>query len=906
VSVNRAREISHDNLNNGIFSPSVFIFFAEGLEETMRRTIVGLALAATASGLLTHTVTAQSTRTQNAVLAVDHGWQFRQITSTPQDAEAGWLPATVPGDVHLDLLANKKIEDPFYRDNESKLQWIENASWEYRDTFDVSAALLARSNVDLVFDGLDAAAQVYLNGTQVLNADDSFRIWRVPAKAHLHAGSNALRVVFPSPIAAAQLVAALDPWQPRTKVEPKTYIRKAAYEYGWDWGPRFVTSGIWRPVRVEAWDKARIADFAIRQRDVSKAVAHLDAEVEVEASSNGSAQINIDYTGGPAPVTLTKLATLHTGTNLIDIPIEIHQPRLWYPAGYGEQPLYEFTAHMSIAGQIADKRTTKAGLRSIVLDRHPDQWGRSFQLVVNGIPVFAKGADVIPFDSFPNRVTTANYRRILESARDANMNMIRHWGGGYYESDEFYQICDELGIMVWQDFMYGNDWQPGTYNFKLTMEAEAEDQVRRLRNHPSIVVSCGNNETEEALSWGPRDKLPLEVRYQMWQDYLTEFSGILNRVVERLDAETPYWPSSPSSDYEELSDKYQSGDAHIWDVWHGRVPFSTYETHHSRFVTEYGFQSFPEMKSIEAFTEPDDRANIFTPVMLAHQKNNEGNAIIHDYLLKDYPEPKDFASFLYVSQVLQAEGIKIGAEHFRRSRPETMGSIFWQLNDCWPVASWSSIDYYGRWKALQYYARRFYAPILVSPHVEGGSVKVYIVSDKIAAQPATLHVRLMDFDGKILLEDNQNVSVDPLASKVYLDWPLAKLAQAGASDTSRVFVVAELTSGDSQLSRNLTYLAPTKEVHLKPAQLAVETAGANGDYSLRITSPVLARSVYLSFGSLDVQVSDNYFDLLPGETRAIKVTGQASLEALKAKLQVISLTDAFAATSAPASVSAAR
>ena len=835
---------------------------------------------------------AQSAPAQNAALVLDHGWQFRQITAG-QSAEADWLPATVPGDVHLDLLANKKISDPFSRDNESKLQWIENASWEYRVNFDVAPALLAHSNLDMVFEGLDAAAQVYLNEVQVLDADNSFRIWRVPAKSHLHAGSNDLRVVFQSPITAAQLVAVADPWQARTKTAPKTYIRKAAYEYGWDWGPRFVTSGIWRPVRLEAWDKVRISDFSIHQRDVSREVAHVDAEVEIEAAGNGQAQVSVQYSDGGKPMTEVETRSLHAGVNVIDMPIEIRQPKLWYPAGYGAQSLYQFTAHVSTAGQTADSRTTKAGLRSIVLDRHLDQWGRSFQLIVNGIPVFAKGADVIPFDSFPNRATTAQYRLILESARDANMNMIRHWGGGYYETDEFYEICDELGIMVWQDFMFGNDWQPGTYAFKQNIESEAEDQVRRLRNHPSIVVWCGNNETEVALNWGDRGALPADVKFQMWQDYLTEFSGILNRVVEHLDAETPYWPSSPSADYEPLSDTYQSGDAHIWDVWHGRVPFSTYETHHARFVTEYGFQSFPELRSVEAFTEPADRASIFTPVMLAHQKNNEGNSIIHDYLLKDYPEPKDFASFLYVSQVLQAEGIKIGAEHFRRSRPETMGSIFWQLNDCWPVASWSSIDYYGRWKALQYYARRFYAPILVSPHIENGSVRVYIVSDKTVAQAATLRVSLMDFDGKVLLEDKHNVSIDPLASKVYLDWPLARLKEAGAADTSNVFVIAELTAGTAELSRNLIYIAPTKEVHLKPAHLKVDVSGSKGTISVRISSQVLARDVYLSFGDLDVKVSDNFFDLLPGETAEINVTDAVSLDALKAQLQVVSLVDAF-------------
>jgi beta-mannosidase len=847
---------------------------------------------------------AQAKPVVNAVAVLDYGWQFRQVTAAPQEPEAGWLPATVPGDVHLDLLANKMIGDPFFRDNEAKLQWIEGDSWEYRLEFDATAGMLGRSHVDLVLNGLDAAAQVYVNGTQVLAADNMFRIWRVPVKSHLHAGKNLLRVVFPSPITAAAEVAARDPWQPRTKTAAKTYIRKAAYEYGWDWGPRFVTSGIWSAVQLEAWDKVRIADFAIRQRDVNKDVAHADAEVEVEAAGAGSARVSVQYTDAGKPVTLSTQASLHAGRNIIDLRIEIRQPKLWYPAGYGDQPLYEFTAQVGAVGQVAETKKVKAGLRSIVLDRHLDKWGRSFQLIVNGIPVFAKGADVIPFDSFPNRVTTADYRRILESARDANMNMIRHWGGGYYETDDFYSICDELGIMVWQDFMFGNDWQPGTYDFKLNIEAEADDQVRRLRNHPSIVVWCGNNETEAATGWGGRSELPADVRYQMWQDYLTEFSGILPRVVARLNSETPYWPSSPSSDYEALSDKFQSGDAHIWDVWHGRVPFSTYETHHARFVTEYGFQSFPEIKTINAFTVPEDRTGIFTPVMLSHQKNDEGNAIIHDYLLKDYSEPKDFASFLYVSQVLQAEGIKIGAEHFRRSRPDTMGSIFWQLNDCWPVASWSSIDYYGRWKALQYYARRFYAPILVSPHVEDGSLKVYIVSDKTMATSATLRVRLMDFDGKVLLDDSHSVDVTPLSSKVYLDWPLKKVADSGGADTSRVFVVTELNAGAEQISRNLTYLAPTKEVHLKPAMLNVETTGESGSYKVRIASPVLARSVYLSFGDLDVKVSDNYFNVLPGETVEVTVTSSAALDALKAQMKVISLTDAFAANAQAATISA--
>jgi beta-mannosidase len=579
--------------------------------------------------------------------------------------------------------------------------------------------------------------------------------------------------------------------------------------------------------------------------------------------------------------------------NHIALPIDINKPDLWYPAGYGAQATYQFKAKVKVGGTEEDERTLKTGLRSVVLRRDLDKWGRSFEFVVNGIPVFAKGADVIPFDSFPNRVTPEDYRRILQSARDANMNMIRHWGGGYYETDEFYEICDELGIMVWQDFMFGNDWQPGLYSWKLNVAHEIEDQVKRLRDHPSIVIWCGNNETESAMQWHDRPKLPAEVRYQMWQDYVSTFNGLIAQAVARLDPERPYWPSSPSSDFEQTSDTFQSGDAHDWSVWHGRVPFATYEEHNPRFVTEYGFQSFPEWKTIETFTQPEDRTSIFTPVMLAHQKNNEGNSIIQDYILKDFPAPKDFPSFLYVSQVLQAEGIKIGAEHFRRNRPRTMGSIFWQLNDCWPVASWSSIDYYGHWKALQYYARRFYAPTLVSPHVEDGALKVYIVSDDTQPQQGQLRLRLIGFDGQIVKEATQPVQIPALSSQTYLQWPMSEFANVAGLDSAHVVAVADLTVNGKQISRNLTYLVSTKLVHLPQAQLQTELSKAGDGYHVKVSSPVLARSVYLSFPNDQAKVSDNYFDLLPGETVDITVTSSAALDQLQKDLKVISLVDAF-------------
>ncbi len=855
---------------------------------------------------------------QKQTVQLDSGWEFRQIPEAG-GAETTWRPAQVPGDVHLDLLRNQLIPDPFYRDNEAKLQWIEDASWEYRTTVQATPALLDHKNIELVFEGLDAYALIYLNDKQLLfpDADPSsqtpnnmFREWRIDVKSLLHSGANQLRVVFPSPIQAAAKIAATDKWREYTHTEQKTYIRKAAYEYGWDWGPRFVTSGIWRPVMLEAWNDARISNLHIAQRDITTKVAHVVAQVEVlgspSATEDVSGKLSLSYTQKGKKYELSQDVIVHSGINHFEFPLQIENPDLWYPAGYGAQPRYEFTTQLKIGKAVEDQASVRTGLRSVVLRRDLDQWGRSFEFLINGIPVFAKGADVIPFDSFPNRVTTAQYRRILESARDANMNMIRHWGGGYYETNEFYDLCDELGIMVWQDFMFGNDWQPGTYAFKQNVEREAEYQVKRLRDHPSIIIFCGNNETEEAFHWDDRDQLSTAARMQMWQDYLTVFSGILNRVVARLAPETPYWPSSPSSDYEETSPSFQSGDFHDWSVWHGRVPFNEYEKHSPRFMTEFGFQSFPEMATVEAFTAPEDRTSIFTPVMLAHQKNNEGNSIIHDYMLKDYSEPKDFASFLYASQVLQAEGIKIGAEHLRRDRPRTMGSIFWQLNDCWPVASWSSIDYYGRWKALQYYARRFYAPLLVSPHVEDGSFNVYVVSDKTAPTNAQLRVRIMTLEGATVSDNTQSIQIPELSSKIYVQRPLSEFVNANGTDAAKIFAVTDLIVDGKTVSSNLLYFVPKKEIHLPAAQVETElndagtAAWGSHVYKLRLISKVLARSVYVTFGDNDVDISDNYFDLIPNQPVEITVLSKTGMDQLKPAMKVISLVDAFVPPTAAA------
>jgi beta-mannosidase len=602
----------------------------------------------------------------------------------------------------------------------------------------------------------------------------------------------------------------------------------------------------------------------------------------------------MSFGDGGATKKASQSTILRPGVNEVTVPVDIEHPDLWYPVGYGKQPIYKFDVKLTAGKAQADEAQAKTGLRSIELRRELDQWGRSFEFRVNGIPVYAKGADVIPFDAFPNRVTTAQYRQVLESARDANMNMIRHWGGGYYETQEFYDICDELGIMVWQDFMFGNEWQPGTYDFKQQVEKEVRYQVERLRNHPSIVLWSGNNETEIAYAWGQNStgKSP-EARFRMWQDYLTTFSGVIARVAAELDPERPYWPSSPSADYEETSPQYETGDIHEWIVWHGRADFTEYETHNARFVTEYGFQSFPEMRTIEAFTTPDDRANIFTPVMLVHQKNPAGNAIIHDYMTRYYGEPKDFSSFLYASQVLQAEGIKIGAEHWRRIRPRNMGGIYWQLNDCWQVASWSSLDYYGRWKALQYYAKRFYAPLLVSPHVENGALAVYVVSDKTDATAAKVRVRIMDFNGKIVKEEQKDVQVTALSSTMPVSIPLSSFQNASGTDSAAILAVAELMVDGKVISQNTAYFVPDKQLKLPQPKISADLRAEGKDFVVKLSSPVFARAVYVSFGDNDATFGDNYVNLLPGEPVEIRVTSAARLEQLRSAMKVQTLATSF-------------
>jgi beta-mannosidase len=866
--------------------------------------LVALALASSVSG-----VAAQATSR-----ALEAKWEFRAISKTDRAELQDWHPAQVPGVVQTDLLKDGLIPDPFYQDNDTKLQWIGLTDWEYRTTFEADAATLGHDHVDLVFEGLDTYADVYVNDKAVLHADNMFRRWRVPVKGILKSGPNNLRVVFHSPIESMiPKVKALPYILPAISTAINTgneeniatspYTRKAPYQYGWDWGPRYVTEGIWRPIRVETWDALRIENFHVQQETITKTDAAVNAEFNIEAGRGTPASLEVTYgpLAGTAFPAVRQSVQLVPGLNRISVPIHIANPKLWYPNGYGAQDRYQFSAVVRTGKDIAANAALKTGLRSIELRREVTKTGKSFAFIVNGIPVFAKGADVIPFDSFPNRVTPEIHRQILEAARDAHMNMVREWGGGYYESDDFYDICDELGILVWQEFMFGGDMVPGGTEFQNSVRQEAIDQVTRLRDHPSIVLWCGNNEIETGwVHWGDRQIFKESVspadREKVWTDYVVLFHGILAQVVAQYGNPVPYWGSSPSANFENPPDSQTDGDMHYWQVWHALAPIEMYTQQFPRFMSEYGFQSFPEMRTIRTFAKPEDM-DIRSATMRDHQKNTGGNERILSYMLRWYPEPKDFASFVYLSQVLQAEAIKVGAEHLRRQMPNTMGSLYWQLNDCWPVASWASIDYYGRWKALQYYARRFYDDVIVSPFRHDGKVDVYVVSDKLQALNGTIHTRLLDFSGKVLSEKTQDVQIPAQSSAIYFTVDQKELL--ANADPTKSFLVFDLTVGGQQVSRNLIFFDTMHNLDLpKPVKIETSLDKSNGGYAVTLRSPALARSVFVSFGDLDVKTEDNYFDLLPGEAVTVKLKTPAAvtLDQLKSGIQVISLTDAFPAS----------
>lgn len=842
-------------------------------------------------------------------------WSFRLL---PGDARGAahpglqqWRPAQVPGAVHTDLLAQGQIPDPYVGAPEAGLQWIGLADWEYRARFDVDAGTLARAHAELAFDGLDTFATVTLNGQPLLQADNSHRTWRARVDGKLRARGNELRIVLRSPIrtllpgvqAMPHKIAGNYP-SPYGD-EPKdamvgNFVRKPGYHFGWDWGPRYVTAGIWRPVRLESWDAQRLTALAVQTRALDATRADLEVAVEVESAAVGTAAVQVEVLDpdGKRVARIDRKALLKAGDNRIVMPVALPQPRRWWPAGQGEQARYTVRATLAPGTRDATRIEQRTGLRTVELRREVDRnGGQGFAFVINGVPIFAKGANVIPFDMFPARVDAARIRRELTAARDANMNMLRNWGGGYYEDDVFFDIADELGLLVWQDFMFGGGMQPGyDPDFRANVVAEARDNVRRLRHHPSVVLWCGNNEEETAWKdWGHgRDLTAADPAFaaKVWQGYVDLFGNDLRQVVAEEGLGVPYWSSSPSNDLDEKANDSTRGDKHYWQVWgNPALPVTAYLHETPRFMSEYGLQAWPVMRTLDGII-PAAEQQVDSPTVRAHQKfmAGEGNQRLLKYIEEEYGTPRDFPAFVYLSQVMQADGIQLAALHHRASRPYTMGSLYWQLNDVWPGASWSSIDHAGRWKALHFHAKRFFADHAVAALRDEGVTRVSLLNDRQQGLQATWRMRVMDLDGALRNEQRHTVALPPLSALEVGRFADADLLKG--ADPTRTVAVVELFDGATLLSQQVVYFAPAKALALSPAKID-STLRADGEGAvLTLRAPKLVRALWIDFDSVDATLDDNALDLVPGETVTIRLGSKADLPTLRRTLRLTSLANA--------------
>lgn len=811
---------------------------------------------------------------------LDGKWKFRKA-GTEQ-----WMDARVPGCVHTDLLRAKAIPDPFIGDNEKGLQWISDIGWEYKKTFMVSDTLFRSSHIELVCQGLDTYANVYLNDSLIIVADNMFREWIANIHPYLRIGPNTLRIQFPA--VTIEDKARYGRLRHKLPGDEKVVCRKAAYEYGWDWGPRLITSGIWRPVFIRCWTHMNVLSVQYIQRELNDSVAKLTGVFTFRSAVSDSAYIQINLMGKQLAY---KKVPGQSGINVARVDFEIKNPKRWWPNGMGEPYLYPIEHKIFFTNRLSDVGIHKLGLRTIELHEDKDTAGSNFTFHVNGIPLFIKGANYIPQDNFPSRVTDSTYKALITSVKDANMNMLRVWGGGIYENDIFYNLCDENGILVWQDFMFACAMYPDNKEFIHNIQAEAIQNVIRLRNHPCIALWCGNNEIDEGWkNWGWQKQYaytPTDSS-EVWSNYKGIFGGTLPTVVSIYDTLRDYIPSSPFIGWGHPESTKQ-GDMHYWGVWWGKEPFSTYKAKTGRFMTEYGFQGFPSMETINKFTLPADR-KLGSPVMKAHQKHPVGYETIDEYLNRDYQHPKDFASYDYISQLLQAEGIKMAIEAHRRAKPFCMGTMYWQLNDCWPVVSWSSRDYYGNPKALQYFVKEDFKTLLVSPVIANGKLRVFIISDSLQDCQIGLRLCFKDFTGVTFFDTTRTVYVDKNSSAPFVEIPVDKLVMN--KDIKKLVFTAQLVDGKKVYSQNNLYFAPVKDLDLgKPQITKTVTKSAEG-YKVTLTSDHLAKNVYLTSGQKG-SFSLNFFDLLPGETKTVSFTTKDNRPGFEENLKTMTVSDTY-------------
>lgn len=801
-------------------------------------------------------------------------WRMREA-----DSET-WHSAHVPGSVYADLMADGTMPDPFWRENELDAFERMKKDYVYQRAFTVTEAQLAHAHVELVCEGLDTLAHVSLNGREIAFADNMHITWVWNVKEQLHAGENTLEIRFDSPILYCAKKAEEAPgWESSDATPGFRHLRKAHCMFGWDWGPRLPDAGIWRPIFLRTWDTVRLENALMLQAH-HDGVVDVTIRPEIAGESAWSAEIT-----APDGEVLTL-----PGTTAAEQVVRVKNPQLWWPNGLGKQPLYRVTVRLATG----DTRVWRIGLRTMTVSREKDEWGEEFCHVVNGMKVFAMGADYIPEDNILARVTPERTRRLLEDCKAANFNAIRVWGGGYYPDDAFYDICDELGLLVWQDLMYACAFYDLTPDFERSIRVETHQNVARLRHHASLALICGNNEMEMFMA-GANSAL---INHRTWEfvptyphhitDYVKMFEYILPAIVKETAPQTYWWPASPSSggNFDAPNDENR-GDNHYWDVWHGEKPFTEYRKFFFRYASEFGFQSFPCLKSVKQFTLPDDR-NIFSRVMERHQRNQAANGKILSYLSQTFRYPNSFDDLLYASQLMQAEAIRYGVEHWRRNRGRCMGAIIWQLNDIWPVASWASIDYYGRWKALHYAAKRFFAPVMISAEEEGElsqnpkineyhpaplekSFRLNVCNETLRDVTGEVVWALRTPDGAIVRQNQQTLTIPAMSAK----W-LDKVDCADASLTGH-YVSFAFVVDDVALSEGTCIFCAPKHFEFVDPRLTLETRGD----TLVVTSHAYAKQVWLESEDADLLLDDNAFDMNPG-TKVVRVV-QGSAEKVRGR-----------------------
>ena len=775
-------------------------------------------------------------------ITIHENWEFKGTDTLD------WKKATIPGNVFSDLMENEIIVNPFIKTNEDSVQWVSKKDWEYKTTFSLSKKELEKKNIELHFEGLDTYATIFLNDSIILKADNAFKKYSIDIKKGAQE-INSLRVVFKN-FTEIELEKEAEIWY-QLPVKERVFTRKAQFQYGWDWGPILNSYGIWKEVYVKTWDDVIITDVYIKQDTLTSKKAVLSADISIESEVEKFVELE-------TMIDSEKIITgihLKKGENKLTIPIKIDNPTLWWTHNLGNPYLYIFDFKLYRKNKLLDQKIIKKGIRTIKLIAQKDSIGQSFYFELNGKPVYSKGSNLIPLHSFQDKVTNQHYEKLLSDVVKSNMNMLRVWGGGIYENDIFYDLCDEKGILVWQDFMFACAMYPGDNAFFKNVSEEAEYQVKRLRNHTSIALWCGNNENSEAWKrWGWQENRGEKEKKEIWDNYLMLFDSILPSIVAK-HSNTYYWETSPK--YGRGNPKYISeGDAHDWWIWHDEYPFEHLLQKVPRFMSEFGFQSFPSFETIKYINQNDD-INLKTEAITSHQKHVKGFELMEKYMKRDYKIPASDEDYVYVSQLLQAKGIVMGIEAQRRAKPFNMGTLYWQLNDVWPAISWSGIDYFGNWKALQYKVKNAFENVLISSIIEKNKVKTFITNDTFLPIKGTIQLKIIDFYGNEIWSDAKEIEVLENSSQEFYHFPLDKI-----DEKSTVFI----SKFDNTTS--YFYFAKPKELKLPKSDIQQKIVKTDKGLSITIKSNILLKDVFL-FTQEKGHFSDNFFDVLPNQTKTV-------------------------------------